>query len=307
VNKNRPKDRFNSGGVVMHAASSVPIGSVAIPAHNEAAVIGRCLDALLDGLEPGELEVVLVCNGCTDDTADIVRSKWPSVRVIEITEASKPAALRMADEILVTFPRIYLDADVSLPGTSARRLIEALRSGSSIAARPRSIWDDSRSDAFVRSYYRGLTRVQSGRSSLWGGVYGLSEKGRSRFSVFPDLIADDLFVDQQFSPSEIDMVDVDKPAVITVQRGIGDLLRVVRRRRKGNVDLNSFPGDSETTTSSTVTTLLSAARSGPAAAIDALFFFAFAVVVRISVAVSPPAGWSRDDSSRSEMLNPADH
>jgi len=291
----------------MQAASSVPIGSVAIPAHNEAAVIGRCLDALLNGFQPGELEVLVVCNGCTDETADIVRSKWPSVQVAEIKEASKPAALRAADEMLVTFPRIYLDADVSLPGNSARRLIEALQSGSSVAARPRYIWDVSRSDALVRSYYRGLARVQSGRNSLWGGIYGLSQAGRSRFSVFPDLIADDLFVDQSFRPAEIEIVDVEEPAVISVPRGIRDLLHVVRRRRKGNVDLNSLPEDSETTTSSTVATLLSAARSGPGAAIDALFFFTFAVIVRISVIVSPPTGWSRDDSSRSEVLNSASH
>jgi Glycosyl transferase family 2 len=291
----------------MQAASSVPIGSVAIPAHNEAAVIGRCLDALLNGLQPGELEVLIVCNGCTDETADIVRSKWPSVQVVEITEASKPAALRAADDMLAAFPRIYLDADVTLPGTSAKRLIEVLRDGSRVAARPRYIWDVSRSDALVRSYYRGLARVQSGRNSLWGGIYGLSQAGRSRFSVFPDLIADDLFVDQLFRPAEIEIVDVEEPAVISVPRGIRDLLHVVRRRRKGNVDLNSLPEDSETTTSSTVATLLSAARSGPGAAIDALFFFTFAVIVRISVIVSPPTGWSRDDSSRSEVLNSAGH
>jgi hypothetical protein len=125
--------------------------------------------------------------------------------------------------------------------------------------------------------------------------------------VFPDLIADDLFVDQLFRPAEIEIVDVEEPAVITVPRGIRDLFRVVRRRRKGNTDLSSLPEDSETTTSSTVATLLSAARSGPGAAIDALFFFTFAVIVRISVVVSPPAGWSRDDSSRSEILDTAGH
>jgi hypothetical protein len=291
----------------MQTAPSARIGSVAIPAHNESAVIGRCLDALLGGLQPGELEILVVCNGCTDETADLVRSKWPSVQVIEITEASKPAALRMADETLAAFPRIYLDADVRLPGTTAKRLIEDLRGGSSIAARPGYIWDVSRSDPLVRSYYRGLARVQAGRNSLWGGVYGLSQEGRSRFSMFPDLIADDLFVDQMFTPAEIKIVDVEEPAVISVPRGIGDLFRVVRRRRKGNADLNSTPGDSATTTSSTVTTLLSAARSGPVAAVDAFFFFAFAIIVRISVKVSPPIGWSRDDSSRSGTLDSADH
>ena len=289
-------------GTAMASASSFPIGSVAIPAHNEAAVIRRCLDALLDGFAPGELDVVVVCNGCTDDTADIVRSTWPSVRLIEITQASKPAALRAADEILVTFPRIYLDADVTLSATSARLLIESLRSSSTMAARPRYIYDTSCSDVLVRSYYRALARVQAGRDSLWGGVYGLSRAGRSRFSTFPDLIADDLFADQWFAPSEIQIVDAEPPAIITVQRRIRDLLHVVRRRRKGNVDIYSLSDGPPSTSSSTVRTLLSTAASGPKAAVDSLFFFAFAILVRISVAVSPPAGWSRDESSRPETM-----
>jgi hypothetical protein len=95
------------------------VGSVVIPAHNEAAVIRRCLDALLDGFRPGELEVVVACNGCTDGTADIVRSSGHAVRIIEIQVASKPAALRAAEELVTIFPRLYLDADVVLTASSA--------------------------------------------------------------------------------------------------------------------------------------------------------------------------------------------
>lgn len=297
----------------MTFASAFPIGSVAIPAHNEGAVIERTLGALLDGFAPGELDVAVVCNGCTDDTADIVRSSWPLVRVIEITQASKPAALRAADETLVTFPRIYLDADVTLSATTARLLIKSLQTGPNLAARPCYVYDTSCSDVWVRSYYRARARLQSSRSSLWGGVYALSRAGRSRFAVFPDLtadnrpdlIADDLFSAQWFSPSEIKIIDAEPPAVITVPRGIRDLFRVVRRRRKGNVDIYSLPDGPSRTSSSTVRTLLSTAVSGPGPAVDTLFFFAFAVIVRISVAVSPPAGWSRDESSRPEMTRSA--
>jgi glycosyltransferase involved in cell wall biosynthesis len=43
--------------------------SVIIPAHNEAGVIDRSLDALLKDAtetERARLEVLVVCNGCTD-------------------------------------------------------------------------------------------------------------------------------------------------------------------------------------------------------------------------------------------------
>src|ERR1700733_15288658 len=99
--------------------STFPLGSVIIPALNEATTIRRCLDALLVGFAPGELDIVVSCNGCTDGTANIVRSSWPAVQGIAATKASKPAALRATDETLSVFPRIYLDADVVLPSTSA--------------------------------------------------------------------------------------------------------------------------------------------------------------------------------------------
>ena len=57
-----------------HRAMSTCVSiSVVIAAHNEEDVLGRCLDALLRGSRPTELEIVVVCNGCTDRTADVAR------------------------------------------------------------------------------------------------------------------------------------------------------------------------------------------------------------------------------------------
>ena len=44
------------------------------PGARRGAVIGRCLDALFTGFLEGELDVVVVCNGCTDETAALARS-----------------------------------------------------------------------------------------------------------------------------------------------------------------------------------------------------------------------------------------
>lgn len=281
----------------MSSVPSFPIGSVAIPAHNEAKVIRRCLDALLTELGSGELEIAVSCNGCTDGTADIVRSSWPQVHIIELAQASKPAALRAADEALTAFPRIYLDADVVLPATSARLLVETLQTGFIPAARPLFKYDTTHSDLLVRSYYRARLAVIARRHMLHGGVYGLSRSGRSRFGVYPDVVADDMFADQWFDPSEIAVVE-DGPAMVSVPRGVCDLIRISRRRKSGDVELQSLAGNASDTGLSTIRSLMSMAVSEPRSTWDVLVFATIAAIVRASVTVSVPRGWTRDESSR---------
>ena len=105
--------------------TSDSLASVVIAAHNEAAVIDRCLDALLADAAPGELDVTVVANGCTDDTAAVAGTR-AGVRVVDLPEPGKVAALNAGDAVAVGFPRLYLDADVVLStagaahGTSAR-------------------------------------------------------------------------------------------------------------------------------------------------------------------------------------------
>ena len=55
-----------------------------IPAYNEEALIGRCLDAVLAELARGDYDadVVVVNNASTDGTAEIVR-RYPTVRLVD--------------------------------------------------------------------------------------------------------------------------------------------------------------------------------------------------------------------------------
>ena len=94
--------------------------SIVVPAHDEA-VIGRLLGALADGRSPGD-ELVVVCNGCTDRTAEVARG-FPDVHVEELPSGGKPAALNAGDRCVSTFPRFYVDADVvtTSDSGSARR------------------------------------------------------------------------------------------------------------------------------------------------------------------------------------------
>jgi glycosyltransferase involved in cell wall biosynthesis len=275
----------------------VTLGSVIIPAHDEAGVIQRCLDALFAGTEPGALDVVVVCNGCSDDTAARARSAGHAVRVLEIEQASKPAALRAGDAATGAFPRLYLDADVVLPGSAARRVLQRLADGA-VAARPPIRYDSSRSSAAVRRYYRARARVPAVMRSLWGaGVCGVSAAGRSRFGEFPDVVGDDLWLDRQFAADEVEIVDCE-PVVVVVPRRSRDLVHTLRRTYRGKAPMRD--DRTRKTTAFALRDLSTLAGSSAGGALDAATYVAFAAGARLAVAGRPNRGerWERDASSR---------
>src|SRR5688572_24864616 len=133
--------------------------SVIIPAHNESAVIGRCLRALTNGAVPGQLEVIVVANGCTDDTAAVAtaaaRNFGAGVKVVETPIGSKILALNLGDEAATGFPRFYVDADVVLTRAAVEQLAARLDAGSSgvLAVAPRPRFAVDRASWVVRAFY----------------------------------------------------------------------------------------------------------------------------------------------------------
>ncbi|WP_080628206.1 glycosyltransferase [Mycolicibacterium smegmatis] len=288
------------------------VGSVLIPAHNESAVIARCLNSLFHGIDASELEVAVVCNGCQDDTVAVVRNSGHLVEVIDLAIPSKTAALRAGDQLLHTFPRLYLDADVVLPGPVAIRVLQHLSHTGSTAARPPFRYETSHSSAIVRRYYRARSRIPAVMGSIWGaGVYGLSETGRARFGDYPDVVADDLFVDQFFRRDEIDIVG-DEPVVVMAPAHFRDLLKVMRRAYRGAAESMgtsshsaSAPTASNPTTAGTMRDVLRLCRT-PSGIIDAATYALVAITARIYVTLGRTTVWERDESSRSMTSNRSD-
>lgn len=217
--------------------------SIVIPAHNEAAVIADTLRVMTAGASPGEVEVIVVCNGCTDDTARIARAFGRSVKVIETEVGSKTHALNMGDAAASGFPRVYADADIELSLDAIRRLVAVLKNEHILAAAPvpKDLFLPGTSWA-VRAYYRmwmALPYIQEGM--MGAGVYAVNERGRRRFGAFPDIIADDGYVRLQFMPDE--RVEVkDAYAVVKAPRKLADLVRIKTRSRLGFYQLRQrFP------------------------------------------------------------------
>ncbi|MGH3736266.1 MAG: glycosyltransferase, partial [Micromonosporaceae bacterium] len=226
------------GDLAAPAPAPVPGISVVIPAHNEAAVLGRCLDTLLADARPGEIDVVVVANGCTDETLAVARDR--GVRAVAIAKACKQAALNGGDAIARGFPRIYLDADVFLPTAGIRALADAVRVPGRLAATPARHLDLHRRPVLVRGYYAVNARLPAYRTGLFGrGAVALSAAGRARFDRFPDgLTADDLFLDALFSDAEKIQAPAARVTIATPRR-TRDLVRRLAAIRAGTAALRA--------------------------------------------------------------------
>jgi glycosyltransferase involved in cell wall biosynthesis len=288
------------------------VTSIVIAAHNEAAVVGRCLDALLVGAAPGEFDVTVVANGCTDATAQVAASR-PGVRVLSLPDAGKVAALNAGDAVAVGFPRMYFDADIVIPVDGVRALRDALAVSSAgpsarvLAAAPRRELDVSRSPLLVRAYCAINSRLPVFQNTLFGrGVIALSAEGRGRFDQFPDLVADDLFLDSLFVAAEKRQVDSVSARVAAPRRTL-DLLRRLARVRRGNASMRAAPAAGggargEVRRAARMSWLRDVALPNPALIPAATCYAAITVTASVLARLPqrPVGAWGRDNSSRQD-------
>jgi glycosyltransferase involved in cell wall biosynthesis len=212
--------------------------SIIIPAHNEANVISRLLCALLNGARAGELEIIVVCNGCRDQTAQVAR-QFADVLVIETDVASKSNALNLGDAAASGFPRFFVDADVLLPLDSVRRVAQALEQPGVLVAAPRIEFDLADRPWTVRAFYDVWSRLPYCRHGMVGsGVYAVSAEGRKRFDKFPSLTADDAFVRLHFEPGERRTVESCR-FVVKPPASLLGVIKIKTRGHFGNHELRS--------------------------------------------------------------------
>jgi len=211
--------------------------SVIIPARNERSVIARALSAMTTGAKCEQLEIIVVCNGCTDDTATIAAAFGPTVRVIETEIGSKTHALNLGDRAASSFPRIYVDADVVITFDSIQRLVSRLQRGDVLAVAPLAKINLSGCSWLVRAFFDIRARLPSAQEGIGGsGVYAVSETGRRRFSDFPSLTADDGYVRVQFRPEERETI-VSAVSIVFAPRTTRDLLLIRTRSYYGTFEL----------------------------------------------------------------------
>ena len=103
--------------------------SVVIPAHNEEKYIKRCIDSIkaADSVFPGNTEIIVVCNRCTDATESIARENGAVTVINEdrcIAKVRNAGIAVAKGKIIVT-----IDADNRMTKNTLREIYALLKSG----------------------------------------------------------------------------------------------------------------------------------------------------------------------------------
>ncbi len=278
--------------------------SIVIPAHNEARVIGRLLDSLLADSSEDDTDIVVVCNGCTDETARIAAARGPRVRVVEIPVPSKHAALRAGDDHAHGFPRVYVDADVVIADTDVRALTEPLNDGTSgiLATAPERHIPLAGCAWRVRAYYQVWQRLPAVREGLFGrGVIAVSKAGHARIAALPPLMADDLAASLAFAPQERLVVGGAR-VVVHPPRTWPDLIKRRIRAAVSTAQVEEQRSAEEASARTSTADLKAILRGEPKLFAGVVVFLAAAVVARRgarkAIRAQDFGTWLRDESSR---------
>jgi glycosyltransferase involved in cell wall biosynthesis len=286
-------------------AGSSSTVSVVVPAHDEGRVIDRLLAGLLAGCPADAVEVVVVANGCTDDTAQRARSyavsAEPPLTVLELPEPSKVAAIRAGLAHATGDVVAVVDADVRLDWPTLREVAARLRaSPGPLVGAPAVAVDTDGCPWPVRSYFRVWTQLPYVRSAMVGsGVFAVNAAGRDRLDRLPEVLNDDAWVRRSFPPDE----RVTGPGSFTTFAP-RSVLALVRRRTRvdlGNVDLDRLRDDPPAAPNG-MRYVLAAAKRGELLRRDAATFVAVTLATRGLAAWRRHRGttqvWSQDRTSR---------
>ncbi len=285
--------------------TTTPLASVVIPAYNERSVIARCLRALATGTRAGELDVIVVANGCHDDTAVIAKAE--GAIVLETAEGGKARAIRLGDEQCRTFPRLYLDADSELSGDSVRAMVAALTRTGAPACAPTPEFDLTGASWPVRGFHRALRALLGDRHSLAGsGAYMLTSEGHQRVFPLPNVIADDGWVHRTFDPEERIVVGAARVSV-RVPRTVAATIRTRARIRLGNRELADL-GRPATEPPLRPRELITLVRRHEVTPLDAICFLSVLVAERVlgrwRAARGTARNWGHDQTARTAEGGP---
>lgn len=212
--------------------------SIIIPAHNEAAVIEATLRSILASKIDRSLQIIVVANGCSDDTAARARAVVGPIQVIESPIGSKTHALNLGDRLARFFPRAYVDADIQLSVNALQNVADAFNDPFCRIAAPTAEHAYRGHNPFLAGYYRLWRSLPYVRNAIMGsGFYAIDSTLRARFNDFPSITADDKFIRNLSRPEERRVIEGCR-SLVHMPETFAELLKVKTRWTYGNLELS---------------------------------------------------------------------
>jgi glycosyltransferase involved in cell wall biosynthesis len=270
--------------------------AIIVPAHNEEGVIARTLSSVLRHARPVEFDVTVVCNGCSDRTAEIVRRDFGTVNVIELSEASKTAAINAGFGAARGKNVLLLDADIEMSTGAVRSLVRALETPGVEAAIGHMHIDVEGASWPVRAFYRVWSQHPYLNKGKFAAVIALSPNAVNRIGPLPHVIADDTYLRGLFSSEQIAVVG-EVVFKARVPRTLPALIRVRSRVHRGNRELDRLLRGSSYNPRRRTPDLVWEVLRRPALWADAPWYCSVSVAARL-LALSGSQSWGHDLTTR---------
>jgi len=193
--------------------------TIVLPAYNEAKRIGPALDELfayldapsVEGVHP-RIDILVVDDGSTDGTADLVRARSEAARspegdqaslaILSVAHAGKGSAVRSGMLAATGDLVVFADADMATPPGELPKLTAALESAD-VALGSRIQPDGSDMRASQPRFRRTLGAVFHALASVW--VVGDVQDTQCGFKGFTHEAAQDLFSRQRVTSIVFDV------------------------------------------------------------------------------------------------------
>ena len=275
--------------------------TVIIAAHNEGAVIEATLKSVLDNKLDRPLQVIVVANGCSDDTAEKARKFSPQVEVIETPVGNKINAINLGDRAAKYVPRAFLDADCQLSQNLLQCVADQFEDPEVRIVAPGVKYVYEGRNPFLAGYYqlwRSLPYIK--RNTMARGFYAIDSRLRERYAEFPSLIADDKFIRNLTRPAER-RVAKDCFTTVYMPANFADLLKVKTRWTFGNLELAERRPDLNVNDQGEHDGALRYVLSRPWLWVNVptfLFVWWYARRAARKKLAEKRAGWERDESTR---------
>ncbi len=157
--------------------------SVIIPAHNEEKYIKRCIDYIwaADSVFPGNTEIIVVCNRCTDKTESIAKENGAIVLTNEdrcIAKVRNTGIKAAHGKIIVT-----IDADNRMTKGTLREIYAILRSGKYIGGGSPIRFERYSFPLWCNDI---LVRILAKVTGLYSGIFWAEKKSFDAIGGFAD-------------------------------------------------------------------------------------------------------------------------